>query len=572
MQISKSLALVCLSTLFASSAHALEANNAISNEERYAYLTFEGKRPANIPDTFKSYTSKLSVGGKVYFYANRREFAKALGLLKTIPDQNSGSALYVKAFCLDGLGQSAESVKIFALASAKIDSVFRPGPKFFLQYANAQLHSGDISGCFKNLKKAENSSVQNEMLQEKEDSLISWTIERRLACIKEKQKNFRGAFFDYLSFFKTRKSQFHLDEPLKTDAQISLRARKWLADHNSGPVTTSVSEQAKYLLTRGKAFIAISDFAKAKVELEKLVALDPGSDLDPDRIGARAPRGGDAELPHGGLVSTNPLTKAKDEARVLLIRIYYPEKNFERCCVLIRGTFFMEPMESFSHYSMGIAMADVPQLVTKQDVALHDKNNEGLFDRADLKRKVYRMDIAKVRNSIAQFTNDPLLANARKQAESGNFNKSYEIIEQYLSKYETADNITIEDAEGRLFFRMHQYYRYALIQKGLALAAHRRDFILSFKNDKRFNGPIWANIETHLLGDAAPLSADDKKITDKMTSFIYWSALADGINCMYRKDNRAALKHFKVSADVKSGDKDLIAYSKVLGNYCSVAK
>ncbi|MBC7996961.1 MAG: hypothetical protein IAF58_03400 [Leptolyngbya sp.] len=573
MQLSKPLAVLCLSTLFLPASFASEDKNPNFEEERNAYIIIDGKRrPKNFPDTLESYTRKLSLGGKIYFYANRRDYSRALELLNVLPNSQSGSALYVKAFCFDGLGKSADAVKLFEQANAKVGSSFKPGLKFFLQWSTAQYHAGDFVGSLKNIALAERMYVKSGARDSDRRGTVPWTMLRRKACIAEKQKKFEEAFNQYLSFFGAAKSQFHLYELLVAEPQIAARAKKWLTEHPAAPTTKEPAVLAKYSLTKGKAYIALGDFSKAKAELEKLDTYKINKNFDSDSIGARTPSSKNSKVRENTMVSINPLTKTKDEALVLLLRMYFPEKNFEKCCILIRGTFFTDPMDSFAHYFSALAMTDVPELVSTKDVSLHSKELEKRLDFGPYKVFVFDPDLKLMKQLVVKFRNDPLLAKALGEAQKRLYNQSYQTLEQYSNKYANADNSSLEDAEVTLAFRMHERYKYDLIQKSLALAAHRRDFVLPFSNDRRVGASIWTCVESHLLGTPSPVTEEQKVSVEKMPSFRYWCHFADAVNSMYKRNFKKAAQEFLSAGNQKSGDSDLSAYSKILENFCVSVK
>ncbi len=62
--------------------------------------------PTKTKTTRGEYMQLLSPGGRVYFLACRHDFAEALAELKKFPKNDTGSALYVKGFCL---GKSREA-------------------------------------------------------------------------------------------------------------------------------------------------------------------------------------------------------------------------------------------------------------------------------------------------------------------------------------------------------------------------------------------------------------------------------------------------------------------------------
>lgn len=147
--------------------------------------------PAPDEDCYKGakleYMQKLSPGGRIFFLTNRKDFAEALAALEKFPKKGTGSALYVKAVCLDGLKKHSEAVKCFADAESKIDLVFHPGPKFFLQYATALFHAKQYSRSSTYLDIAEKMSLRPIGKDNKQHLNLSKNVRERKAGILEAQ-------------------------------------------------------------------------------------------------------------------------------------------------------------------------------------------------------------------------------------------------------------------------------------------------------------------------------------------------------------------------------------------------
>lgn len=78
------------------------------------------------------------------------------------------------------------------------------------------------------------------------------------------------------------------------------------------------------------------------------------------------------------------LSRVKDQAKTLLVKIYHKEKDYQKCCQYMRCLFKHEVMQSLDTIYNTIAMHDVRQLVAQNDVALHIPSMEYKLDNTDL--------------------------------------------------------------------------------------------------------------------------------------------------------------------------------------------
>lgn len=179
-----------------------------SMEEWNAYY-----HPAPDEPSYKNaksdYMRKLSPGGRVFFLANRKDFAEALVELEKLPKKDTGSALYAKAVCLDGLKRYSEAVQCFADAQSKIDLIFQPGPKFYIHYATALFHARQYAKAMKYLDIAESMGKQSAAKGNKEPMPVTDTVFRRKAILRELQSHRMNADLvqkskiDFGMFFST---------------------------------------------------------------------------------------------------------------------------------------------------------------------------------------------------------------------------------------------------------------------------------------------------------------------------------------------------------------------------------
>lgn len=183
-------------------------------------------------DAKSKYMLKLSPGGRIFFLANRKDFAEALSELKRFDRQNTGSALYVKAICLDGLKKHAEAVQCFADAQSKVDLVFHPGPKFYLQYATALMHWQRFSDALKVLDIAERMGKSGVDRAGKRAYEMSGTVRKRKAAILEMQGRYKEALAEYIALCGKNASHFKLDLPMKT-ALLELEQQRLKSQQHS---------------------------------------------------------------------------------------------------------------------------------------------------------------------------------------------------------------------------------------------------------------------------------------------------------------------------------------------------
>ncbi|MBA3995368.1 MAG: hypothetical protein C0469_17760 [Cyanobacteria bacterium DS2.3.42] len=179
------------------------------------------------------YLQKLSMGGRIYFLANRKDFDLALTELQRFPKNGTASALYVRAICLDGLKKYTEAVQSFAAAQSKIDLVFHPGPKFYLQYATALMHAQKFSDALKNLDIAAQMGKSGVDKGGRRAYEMSGTVRKRKAAIFEMQGRYKEALSEYISLCGKNASHFKLDSPMKTSVAELVQQRQALQQKGS---------------------------------------------------------------------------------------------------------------------------------------------------------------------------------------------------------------------------------------------------------------------------------------------------------------------------------------------------
>lgn len=340
-------------------------------------------------DYKSEYMKKLSPGGKVYFLACRRDYKEALALLARIPKNNTGSHLYVKAFCLEGLDRHAEALKCYRAAKAAMrpgqvgsssgsSYGFCPGFRFYFQSANAAINAGSVKECMEDLDVIEEKSLQRSP-NSNYPRYVRAEVKKRKIVMVEKKGNHKEAFEKYLALFSENGDQFKLSQPLTGDAQSKVRAAAWLQANQKRPKNASAEMLGVYLLTAGKANLSMGNISAATTLLTEAAAVE----MPPLQWSS----GGD---------DPRVLRSIKDEARKLLVKIYFKQKNYPVCCRYIREIFNDEPFEAMKTRYNTISMYDVPQLVTEQDMREHDEHIEADLDLKDFTYDPRRHQFANV--------------------------------------------------------------------------------------------------------------------------------------------------------------------------------
>ena len=230
----------------------------------------------------QQYMQNLSPGGRIFFLTNRKDFAEALVELGKFSKKNTGSALYVKAVCLDGLKKHAEAVKCFAEAESKIDLVFNPGPKFFLQYATALFHAKQYARSIAYLDIAEEMSKRPIGKGNRQPLNLSKNVFERKAAIVDAQKmraksdavpprvrDF-GKYFSSISMFDVPQLVFQKDIDLhNVYMEANLDAVDYL--HNPRP-GGKIPPFDKTMLFAAREQMAQKRYADCYSTLDKFIA------------------------------------------------------------------------------------------------------------------------------------------------------------------------------------------------------------------------------------------------------------------------------------------------------------
>ena len=338
--------------------------------EEAAYYKVNGAAKAGGRDYKNEYLKKLSPGGKAYFLACRHDYKEALWALEKVPKRNTGSYYYVKAFCLEGLGKHAEAARNYDLARSKIGASFSPGFRFYLECATAYMRNGEEKKAQENLDIAGPESEEYGKY-EAYPRFVRMEIKKRKVAVVELKGRYKEAFEKYLQDFNHVSDQFHLKESLEGDTESKARARSWLSVHAPPPPGNPATQEAVYYLTAGKANMVLGNIAEAKKALEKAIHASLLQNAPVAPIRRR----------HEDVLM---LRQIGDQAKSVLVKIYYKEQNYRKCCEYMRTLFKTEVMESIDTIYNTIAMHDVAELVTDKDVDLHDRMMMFKLDKGDL--------------------------------------------------------------------------------------------------------------------------------------------------------------------------------------------
>lgn len=344
-----------------------ERKRWMQSKEGLAYATFMGG--ANHPEFKTQYMQQLSDGGKIYFLTCRQDFAEALKFLDKSPKRETGSALYLRAKCLDGQHKRLDAINIYEKASKKIGKGFAPGFRFYLHFAAAQAAVGKDVEALKNLKAVTEKSADAERFSSTK-AAVAQSILKRVGYLQEKHGKYKEAFENYLSLFEDADSQFRLEEPIQVDASVKSRAGKWLKEHLAPPAGADTPNLSKYLITAAKAHLAQGDEKQAKALLERAVALREKPSEIPN------------ELVEG---FSTPLAQARIVASSILCRLDIRDKDNKSACKHIRAAFVTDPAQDDKKMLQCISMADASDLVTKKDRDLHSSTAEQLLDMGPIR-------------------------------------------------------------------------------------------------------------------------------------------------------------------------------------------
>ena len=533
-------------------------------EEYMGYTRFVGENLLQF-DYKSSYLKKLSPGGKAYFLANRREYAKALALTQQLPNKHTGSYLYLRAFCLEGIGSHREAVQSYIAAKSKINLVFHPGFRFYLHSSTAQLRAGNVKDCLADLDiaaKKLGDYPSDQMCFAPVNDLI---VKRKGVAI-EKRGHYREAFEYYLAIFNKDRDQFHLSENLTSDAAAKKRAESWLKSHISAPEKASREEICRFLLTQGKAQLTGGDTSAAKVVLEKLVSIE-AEDRSPFEYSRVIDE------------TRSPLMKIKDQGKVLLVKVFFKEKNFLKACAVIRTLFTRDPVKELDDHYNTISMRDVPQLVLQKDVDQHDTRIEHDIEICE---PVIYSPTKEQMERVYNFAQDPMWRKACSEVQAARFSDCYDTLGSFLEE-NLADSRTLEVPD---FSTLSRYIlfdadfarRAKLMQSAVGIAGKKSVRSLSvFGGMCRRMSAAWVAIDQILLGRKTAVQLPDSRAwTDKkimsLVQFDAYCHFAAASRAMSLKDFKTAVREFDLASKKTPDSADLVVFAQALKKYCEQQK
>lgn len=535
-------------------------NNSLPLEEK-AYHRFVG--PFYEQGNYKSeYLKQLTAGGKVYFLACRHDYAEALEALRKLPHNDTGSALYAKAFCLVNLGKNKEAAAAFAAAKAKIGKGFNPGFRFYLQSSRAALLTGDEKGCLKDLKSARAKASENA-LDTAIPGRLSPLLDRRTIYVYEYKGKYQEAFEGYLYMFNIRGDQFDLKTPIAADPVTKQKAAAWLKSNSSGvPKDASDVETAKFLLTQGKAYLAVGNIAAAKNALDKAseVQIKDPPLMSADRI---------------VLSEKGKLRAINDQARIILIKLCHLDKNWQKGCYYLRRLFTKDPKTEIEQVANIITMSDVPQLVQDKDVKLHSREFENVLDNFEL--VAYSPNAWQVSQTYS-FLKDQTLLKARADIEAGRFRECYDTLEKFIAvnSLNLEGEWSFRQASRKFAYQTHFEHIARLLRIPVGIAAGRveRGLSLAFKPDYPAS-PQWLAMEDVLLGRKMrdPKHATGAGNQLSVKEFDDYCHFAAAARAMDKKDFKLAANEFGlVSAPQPQDVLSAPRYARALKKWCERQK
>lgn len=549
-------------------AALLEKRNAEMPEEEMAYTRFMGVTPKT--DYAKKYMAKLSPGGKVYFLANKHEYALALQELEKLPDKTSGSVLYTKGFCLANLGRDAEAVKVLEQARAKIDKTFDPGFRFYLQLSSIAFKTGNLKQYAADTALAR-KKVQEANESESDKRVVLTMLDKRDVASIEKSGDYKKAFDKYVVMFNKRSDQLHLNDPIEADAATKTKAAAWLQKNTMPPAKATVEVEAKFYLTQGKAYLATGDKESAKKSFAKALTLKA-----PNELGIPA-RGSSDEW-------GSALGKIKDQAKVILVRMHHSDKNYQQACVVLRQLFVYDPFTELDYWYNMIPMSDVPQLVTKKDKELHDVKVEKILDHT-LPVVIVATDSGMSKKEMSKpydYRKDPLLMKARAQVEAGNFAACYDTLGTYLQKNMASTGPTSSIADitqrsafyGNLAFSMRMYD----LAVGIAAGKDVGHLTLRISSTRGAMSEFWLAVDSVLQGrksTAIVMKEPTKMPKPYMDALERYCRFATAVRAMQLKEYKLAVKEFdQIKEPPADNDSPVFmtSFTRALKKWCLAQK
>ena len=516
--------------------------------EKEAYTIEVGKGANN--KAKKEYMKRLSEGGKVYFLTNRHDYSEALAILDRMPRNQTPSALYARAVCLEGLGKHAQAVKAFERAKSKVGVVFNPSYKFYLHYAAALMGAGRYADCMKNLKIAEQTCSKT---QESEDTLVRLrdSIAMRRVVADEEMGNYQLAMQGYLKTLGSRVSSFGLGEKPAADEDRRAAALDWQKQNPTPPpLSADRVAQARYCYLSGNAYLSLGQADKAIEMLTKACKFAPEEQYPDVRLRRR-------------LRVNSPLGRIQDSARILLLRIYFSREDYKSCSRIAREMMSRDPIKETEDVFTALKMKDVPQLVQQRDVDAHSISAERNVDLSPF--------IVSTERVSDPFLNNPLLAKASKEVQRRDYKSCYNTLQLFLDTYTARTSRRASNNEQMVesyVFRYDYSNMARLLQIPVGIASGRKNTALSLKTGvPQLYSVFWKCVDDILVGQPPQIKGiDEDRVTPAVRDDVFHFARA--VRAMHKSDFSFAAKEFGLVRVHKT----FTAYARALKEFCEKRK
>ncbi len=533
---------------FAQTSEPASVLSDAESAEREAYVIEVGIDANNQPKF--AYMKRLSAGGKVYFLTCRHDFSEALAILNRMPRNQSGSALYARACCLEGLGRHADAVKTFEQAKAKIGMVFNPSYKFYLHYAAALMNAGRYADCLKNLKIAEDTCSKTV---DSEDTLqrVHNSIAMRRVVAREKMGDYEQAMKGYLQVLGSRVATFRLAERLAGDGERKAAALAWRKENPiPPPASAGRFQQAKYCYEAGSASLSLGETDKALELLNKTCKFQNEAQYPDMRLRRK-------------FEMNSQLGRLQDSARILLLRIYYWRNDFKACSRIAREMMTRDPIKETEDVFTALRMKDVPELVQQRDVDAHSVGAERNVDLAPF--------IVSTEPVSDPFVNNPIMAKASKEVQRKDFEACYNTLQSFLDTYTLRSSrrpLNTQQMIEAYSFRYDYSNMARLLQIPVAIASGRKNTALSLRSDiPQLPSVFWKCVDDILVGRPPNTKGiDEDRVPARVCEQIFHFARA--VHAMHSNDFSQAAKEFGLVRDQKTAS----PYARVLKEYCEKKK
>ena len=471
---------------------------------------------------------------------------------------------------MDGLGRHAEAVKTFKQAQAKIDLIFNPGFKFYLQFATALANAKKEQDCIAMLNTAV-QKMNNSKANKIQEIEVFVAVRRRKLALPEKFGRYKEGCNLYMMEMGLDKPLLNLDRPPVSNDDLRTKAKAWLRNNPTPPANDVRDDLAHYYFMKGQSCLALGQIKEAKENLNKVLNVHP---LEEDPVVSnRSNRHND------------DLGRAQNAARVLLIRMSYASKDYQECCKYLRRILAFDPYSEFSNRFTTIAMKDVPEIVLTQDLAAH---SEVATKRLDTNPLVIDNPMKRKWLSPQPFANDPNLKEARSQVEKKQFTKCFQTLNAWLRECSRicAHPRDFTELDKKEAFLEDTVFRVRMLQIAVGLAADMPHQGLTFSGAIPFDNaekasenlgmvwrqkidpavvPNWTLIEDKLTGTKQK-SIDPQ--ASKNSQFEPWCHFASGARFMRQKDYKNAQREFAAVNWKQKPHDDLNTYARILAQVC----